>query len=359
MPDVDLELAIKDRGRQFFADIRDEKPSLFSKGRWIGAVMDWAMRHEAFKVQLFRFVDVFPSLTTGAALARHVEEYFGGDQEVPDVLRWDARAAGLGSALGGQLLGAGVRTQVEGMARQFIIGQDTAEAVKTLGRLRQEGFAAVVDFLGESTEGEGEADVCLRTYLELVEALRREQLGWVPLTDAVVGSGRDWGYAPKLQISVKPTSLYSQANPMDFEGSVRGILTRLRPLYEAVADAKGFLCIDMESSVYKDITGGVPPPPRRAPAAGLPGPGDRAAGLSPRGRAGSRRAPRLVAQGAAANAPAPGKGCLLGCRGGNRWAEGMEGPGLAAQAGDRRMLRANGSPNAGSGRYLLPRLWLA
>ena len=254
MPDVDLELAIKDRGRQFFADIRDEKPSLFSKGRWIGAVMDWAMRHEAFKVQLFRFVDVFPSLTTGAALTRHMEEYFGGDQEVPDVLRWGARTAGLAGALGGRLLSAGIRTQVEEMARQFIIGQNTAEAVKTLGRLRQDGFAAVVDLLGEATVSEGEADVCLRTYLGLVETLRREQLVWEPLTPAVADSGRDWGYAPKLQISVKPTSLYSQANPMDFEGSVRGILVRLRPLYEAVADANGFLCIDMESSVYKDIT---------------------------------------------------------------------------------------------------------
>ncbi len=249
-----LEAAIRQRGRRFFADIRDEKPSLFDKGRWLGAVMDWAMRHEGFKIQLFRFVDVFPSLTTGGALARHVEEYFGGDQEVPDVLRWGARAAGLGGALAGRILGAGIRAQVEEMARQFIIGQDLPEALKTLGRLRQEGYAAVVDLLGEATVSEAEADACLQTYLDLVEALRQAQAGWAPLPPAAPGGDLDWGHAPKLQIAVKPSALYSLAHPMDFEGSVRGILARLAPLYQAVADARGVLCIDMESTAYKDIT---------------------------------------------------------------------------------------------------------
>lgn len=251
---LDVEAAIRERGRQFFADIRDEKPSLFDKGRWLGALMDWAMRRERFKVQLFRFVDAFPSLTTGAALARHVEEYFGGDREVPAVLRWAARAAGVGGALAGRILGAGIRAQVREMARQFIIGQDAAEALKTLGRLREEGFAAVVDLLGEATVSEAEADACLRTYLELVEALRRAQARWPALPPARPGEDRDWGHAPKLQIAVKPSALYSLANPMDFEGSVRGILARLRPLVEAVADARGALCIDMESAAYKDIT---------------------------------------------------------------------------------------------------------
>jgi RHH-type proline utilization regulon transcriptional repressor/proline dehydrogenase/delta 1-pyrroline-5-carboxylate dehydrogenase len=251
---LDLEAAIRERGRRLFADIRDEKPSLFDQGRWLGALMDWAMRHERFKVQLFRFVDVFPSLTTGAALARHVEEYFGGHQEVPGVLRWGARAAGLGGALVGRILGVGIRAQVEGMARQFIVGQDVAQALKTLGRLRQEGYAAVVDLLGEATVSETEADACLRTYLDLVEALRAAQAGWPALPPAPPGEDLDWRHAPKLQIAVKPSALYSLANPMDFEGSVRGILARLRPLVEAVADARGALCIDMESTPYKDIT---------------------------------------------------------------------------------------------------------
>jgi RHH-type proline utilization regulon transcriptional repressor/proline dehydrogenase/delta 1-pyrroline-5-carboxylate dehydrogenase len=112
----------------------------------------------------------------------------------------------------------------------------------------------VVDLLGEASVSEAEADACLRTYLELVDAVRREQAAWPALPPAPADGALDWGCAPKLQVSVKPTSLYSQANPMDHEGAVQGILARLRPLYEAVAEAQGLLCIDMESTPYKEIT---------------------------------------------------------------------------------------------------------
>ena len=210
------------------------------------------MKQPAFKVQLFRFVDAFPSLTTGAALTRHLEEYFGDQASVPEPFRWGARAAALGGALGASLLRSGIRKNLEEMARQFIIGENASEALATLRRLRREGFAAVADLLGEATVGEGEADRCLRTYLDLVESLTREQQEWPTLAPGA--ADLDWGHAPKVQLSVKPTSLFSQASPMDFEGSVRGMLARLAPLYEAVSAARGVLCIDMESYRVKDIT---------------------------------------------------------------------------------------------------------
>ena len=39
-------------------------------------MMDWAMHDERLKVELFRFVDVFPTLTSRAEIARHLREYF-------------------------------------------------------------------------------------------------------------------------------------------------------------------------------------------------------------------------------------------------------------------------------------------
>jgi len=254
METTNLEQAIVARGRQLFADIRDETPSLFNKARWTGRVLEWAMGNPSFKVQLFRFVDVFPSLTTGSALTRHVEEYFGAEEGVPDALRLGARAAALGGALGAALLRTGIQKNLEEMARLFILGQTATEVVAALGRLRRDGFAAVVDLLGEATVSEPEADRCLETYLELVAALVQAQEKWAGLPPAPAGSSLDWGHAPKLQLSVKPTSLFSQVNPMDFEGSVRGILGRLASLYEAIVAANGFLCIDMESYRVKDIT---------------------------------------------------------------------------------------------------------
>jgi RHH-type proline utilization regulon transcriptional repressor/proline dehydrogenase/delta 1-pyrroline-5-carboxylate dehydrogenase len=254
MPTAELEPAIRVRGRQLFADIRGEKPSLFNTARWTGMLLDWAMRREAFKVQLFRFVDVFPSITSAQALARHLDEHFGGPEDAPRLLKWAAGAAGFGGGLGAAVLAPIIRRQVEQVARQFILGADLPEALAGLARLRREGFPAVVDLLAEATVSEAEADACLRMYLDLVAALRRAQASWPSLGAAGPDSALDWGYAPKLQISVKPTALYSQTNPMDFEGSVRGVLSRLTPLYEAVTDAGGLLWIDMESTPVTEIT---------------------------------------------------------------------------------------------------------
>ena len=54
------------------------------------------MKNENFKIQLFRFVDVLPYLNTSESLDRHIKEYFGGeDQDVPAVMKWGAKGAGL------------------------------------------------------------------------------------------------------------------------------------------------------------------------------------------------------------------------------------------------------------------------
>src|SRR6266576_4575353 len=57
-----------------------EPPSLFSARGFYGALMDWAMKDEPFKVQLFRFVDVLPTLTSASEVSRHLTEYLDNDQ---------------------------------------------------------------------------------------------------------------------------------------------------------------------------------------------------------------------------------------------------------------------------------------
>ena len=91
-----LDRKIVERGKEFFASISGEAPSIFNKSWWTGKVMDWSMKNENFKIQLFRFVDVLPYLNTSESLTRHTNEYFAGDdQDVPKVLRLDAGAMGV------------------------------------------------------------------------------------------------------------------------------------------------------------------------------------------------------------------------------------------------------------------------
>ncbi|MBW1982643.1 MAG: proline dehydrogenase family protein, partial [Deltaproteobacteria bacterium] len=249
--DHELEARIKARGRSFFASIRGETPSIFNKGWWTGKVMDWCMKNEHFKVQLFRFVDVLPYLTTTESLGRHIEEYFAAqDQELPAVLKWGAR--GFGSGITTRMLARTIRSNIESMAKQFIVGENIPAALKTIDKLRREGFAFSVDILGEATVSKAEALHYLQQYLALLSALGEQQHNWIPLEGR--DSYLDWGHAPKVNISVKPTSLYSQTRPADFAGSVEGIYQRLSPVVARAMEIGGSVCIDMEQFRYKDIT---------------------------------------------------------------------------------------------------------
>ena len=249
---AELEPKIIERGKEFFKSITGEQLSLFNKARWTGAVMDWCMKNDSFKTQLFRFVDVYPYLTTSKLLTNHIEEYFAAsDTQIPAVLRLGAKAAGLGGAIAGKVMDATIRFNLEDMAKQFIVGQDAASAIKNIRKLRQQSFAFVLDVLGEATVCEEEAEQYVQTYIDLLDKLKSEQDNWPSLGNS--SKTLDWGHSPKINISVKPTAFYSQTRPADFEGSVRNILAQMEKIYRRVIDVGAFMCIDMESYKHKDI----------------------------------------------------------------------------------------------------------
>ena len=143
------------------------------------------------------------------------------------------------------------------MARSFIVGENTKDAVKNLGKLRKDGFAFVVDVLGEATLTNEEAETYVQTYLELLDCMNEAHKQWPSLSnnlDNNNNSHMDWGHAPRINIAVKPTALYSHADPMKFESSVVAILDQMRRICQKVVEVGGFMCIDMESYKVKDIT---------------------------------------------------------------------------------------------------------
>jgi len=247
-----LEDSILARGKELFAALGDEAPSVFNKDWWTGRLMDWSMRHEDFKLQLFRFIDVLPCLTSDQMLAEHIREYFSEGQNVPAVLKLGAKSAGIGGRLGMKVVGGTIRKNLESMARQFIIGNSIPETVKNIGRFRRKGFAFTLDVLGEATVSEQEADAYAENYMRLLEGLQSGQDDWPALGDG--NSALNWGCAAKIDLSIKPSALYSQLNPADFEGSVGHILDRLKPVYRKIVELNGSMCIDIEMRRHKEIT---------------------------------------------------------------------------------------------------------
>src|SRR5689334_5316027 len=80
-PGTDIETAVHLRGEQIFSLMEaTDSPSLFSRKGFYGALMDWSMRDEHFKTQLFRFVDVLPMLNSSSEVARHLKEYLDNEE---------------------------------------------------------------------------------------------------------------------------------------------------------------------------------------------------------------------------------------------------------------------------------------
>jgi RHH-type transcriptional regulator, proline utilization regulon repressor / proline dehydrogenase / delta 1-pyrroline-5-carboxylate dehydrogenase len=247
-----LEDSIRARGQQFFTLIGNERPSLFNKTAWTGKTLDACMQNDTFKVQLFRLIDVLPSLTSADALGRHLEEYFGREESLPAGLRWGVKGLGWGGGLAKSVAGLAIRKNLEMLAGDFIVGAKVPETLRRLDSLRAQGFAFTLDVLGEAIISEREAEEYVANYLRLLDGLGDAQRTWPALAGGV--DGLDWGHAPRVNISVKPSALFSLADPAVPEGSVEGMLARLRPLYRKIISLGGFLCLDVEMRRIKNVT---------------------------------------------------------------------------------------------------------
>src|SRR5882724_2293320 len=246
---ADLETGIRAYGERLLTLMDTaEPPSLFSKKGFYGSLMEWAMGDEHFKTQLFRFVDVLPMLSSSSEIGRHLKEYLGDEQvNLSPALRLGLKAAGGAS----WLFGAGIKAQVTGMARQFMLGNDDKEVVATLRKSHEQGIAFTVDILGEAVVSEAEADQYAQRYLDLMDLLGREIARW-PHPCKSNDSPR--GHLPPLNVSVKISALSSQIQPADPDTAIESISTRLRPILQRANELGAFINFDMESYVLKDLT---------------------------------------------------------------------------------------------------------
>jgi RHH-type proline utilization regulon transcriptional repressor/proline dehydrogenase/delta 1-pyrroline-5-carboxylate dehydrogenase len=224
------------------------KGSIFSKDFWYGSIMDWSMKNEQFKTQMFRFVDVLPSLNSGQEVASHLQEYFtdaGG--ELPPVFNV---GLGLGSLAPGLMAGA-IRKNVTQMAKMFITGENPQEALPVLKKARKNKIAFTVDILGEATLSENEALDYQKKYLELIDWLAKDAASWedIPQIDSEAT-----GPLPKVNVSVKMTALFSQLNDKDWNNTKTALKDRLRPVFQRGLEKNVFVNLDMEHYGVKHLT---------------------------------------------------------------------------------------------------------
>ncbi|MBE0568782.1 MAG: proline dehydrogenase family protein [Deltaproteobacteria bacterium] len=239
--------AVTRNGMEIFRLMEEDTPAVFSRKVLAGRMMDAAMARPAFKVALFRFIDVLPSLSSSRELSRHIREYFlAGEPSLPGVA---------GTLLSGALSPATapiasllIRRNLTAFSKNFIVGKNPRDAIPALRKIRDEGGSFTVDLLGEAAVSEAEAESYRELYLSMIDALSKEMSSWP------AGEPAREKYFPRLNVSVKISSLYSRIGPLNHEDSLERVKERLRPIFRKVREAGGGVNIDMETSALKDLT---------------------------------------------------------------------------------------------------------
>ena len=240
-----LQSEIEQHGRRILRLVDQNPESLFSKAGFYQRLMALSMRDEQFKLQLFRFVDVLPSLHRSSEIVEHLQEYFADVRDgFAPFVHTGIRLARIAPWLSARVL----RWNVSGMAHQFIAGKDSHDVVKTLRKRRAQKIGFTVDLLGEAVVSETEADEYAARCLDLLETLAQETQGW---SDPI---GRNSDLFPVANVSIKISALYSQINPTDPADAIGHLAPKLLPILRHARERGAFINFDMESYAHKNIT---------------------------------------------------------------------------------------------------------
>jgi RHH-type proline utilization regulon transcriptional repressor/proline dehydrogenase/delta 1-pyrroline-5-carboxylate dehydrogenase len=248
-PDPELEARVRSIGEALFRSMdAHPSPGILSKKGAYARIMEWSMRDPAFKAQLFRFVDVLPSLGSSAEIVRHLREYLGDKAvELNPAMKTGLAAAAFAPAL----LAGPVKANVTAMAGQFVAGATPEDLVRRLRSNAACGIATTIDLLGETVVSAAEADAFLRRNLDVLETVGRAVSGGGAPCFSDLGPK---GPLPRLNLSVKVSALTPEVHPADPGHSIEALKERLRPILRRAGEIGAFINFDMESYGLKDLT---------------------------------------------------------------------------------------------------------
>ena len=242
------EAEIRRIGGELLRMARAHKANLFSARFYQDKMMDWSMKDQNFKVQLFRFVDTFPVLHSSDMVHSVLSDYMSQPGvKLPPGMGLGLQAGGLAKGM----VSGTMASQIRSMASNFIAGTDAADALPQLRKLWDSGIAFSVDLLGEACVSDDEADVYRDKYLDLVQNLPETVSTWE--ADPLLESDH-LGAIPRTNVSVKVSSLSAQFDPMAPERSLEDLMSRLEPVLEAARDNNVFINFDMEQAELKELT---------------------------------------------------------------------------------------------------------
>ncbi|WP_276973785.1 proline dehydrogenase family protein [Ferrimicrobium acidiphilum] len=205
-------------------------------------VMKQALKDPVFRADLFRLVDVFPSLEGPEQITAHVLEYL--DPRAP---KWMAASQSLASKLGigRSVLTSLTRNNIIEMANQFILGTELDEIARKVGQMAQQGYLTTVDLLGEKIITYPESDRYIKRLTDIHERLATSA-PFLAINTKLTG--------PKISISVKPSALTPHYGPLQRRVAIDEVIERITPLLKSAQDAGSLIFLDMEHYDTYELT---------------------------------------------------------------------------------------------------------
>src|SRR5262249_32936027 len=183
-------------------------------------------------------------------ITRHLREYFAeAGPNLPPWLRFGLRWLPR-DGFAGRLVARAARSNAERLARRFIAASELAGVLTAIARMRRQSLAFSIDRLGEAVITEAEAKQYQQGYLELLAGLGSQVNRW-QANDLIDRDDR--GPLPRVNVSIKLSSLYSQFDPIDPEGTSAAVRARLRPVLRAARQQPAFATVDMDEYAFQDL----------------------------------------------------------------------------------------------------------
>jgi RHH-type transcriptional regulator, proline utilization regulon repressor / proline dehydrogenase / delta 1-pyrroline-5-carboxylate dehydrogenase len=244
-----FEKKIQSFGEEIFQSMLRTAPPLFQKAYWSSKIMEWSMQKKDLKRNLFRLVDVMPSLTSNESIIDHTLCYLEDDaRELHRIVEWGLKATH--NSVKGLMLTTVVKKAVKEMASQYIAGENPVKAVSELKKIRKNGLAFTVDLLGEFCTSEHEAESYLQRYSDCLKDINIPALGAAASRQLFEGHA---GEISPICISVKLTALYSQCYSLNFDKAVDVLSERLAIIVRKAKEAKATVYVDAEDSASNEI----------------------------------------------------------------------------------------------------------
>ena len=209
---------------------------------------DWAMQDAGFKVNLFRFIDVYPKLQHDPELVYAVlKEYLS--QPGVNMPAGAAAMLKMGTMAKG-LVNQQLRGNIEAMAARYIAGSDAAEALPHLKKRWESGVSFTADLLGEACVSVREAEIYRERYMDLIVNISEAVKGW---QDGGILERDHLGALPRANVSIKLSSLADKFDPTDRAGSVDRCFMQLKPLLEEAGRRNVLVNFDVEQESTKEL----------------------------------------------------------------------------------------------------------